>query len=57
MVPTTAVASQAVSAPNDVSLPVTGSNTASGIAIGVAMVGAGLVLSTLSRRRTARTGV
>ena len=56
-VPATAVASQAMSAPNDVSLPVTGSNTASGIAIGVAMVGAGLVLSTLGRRRTARNGV
>jgi LPXTG-motif cell wall-anchored protein len=42
-------------APADVTLPVTGSNTASGIAIGLAMVGAGLILSALARRRSARS--
>ena len=50
----TQVASEAVAAPADVTLPVTGTDTASGIAIGMALVGAGLALSALARRRTAQ---
>ncbi|MCW2751827.1 MAG: hypothetical protein JWR83_2937, partial [Aeromicrobium sp.] len=44
-------------APQDVTLPATGSRTTSGLEIGLGLVMAGLILSVLSRRRTASTGI
>jgi len=43
--------------PQDVTLPATGSRTSTGLEIGLGMVMAGLILSVLSRRRTADNGI